>query len=209
MALTPWCAGKNVMDLFEEVKAKHHTDRIGDAHIAVCFTDTKPFIKDRFNFGKVMKFSPLAKLWHSHEKYDFLIMLCADAWHSILTEFQREAYADLQLTRCRVDYEPEYATDNKGKKHVIKDEWGRIQYSSTVKVDEEGNIKYKVVPLDIHVLTENVIRYGSWCEEILTFRDAISNSAVTLPNVPEVEQQTTAQLLTEAEKTAAEDSVLD
>jgi len=169
-----WEVNSEVYQLFEEVRNKHHHDRIGMAKLAISFADTKPFLKGRFNWGKVTKFSPLAKLWHpNHGKHDFLIILCADAWHSILNTLQREALADLCLTRCAVEYEPEHHVDTKGKKHVIKDDWGRIQYSANIKFDEEGNPKYRALPLDLHVFTENVIRYGPWCEEILEFGEAV------------------------------------
>jgi hypothetical protein len=63
MALAPWQASDDVNDLFKKLKEKHHHPRLEMANFAICFLDTKPFIKGRFNWGKVQKFTPLAKLW--------------------------------------------------------------------------------------------------------------------------------------------------
>lgn len=176
-----WPASDDVRQIFTMVKEKYHHDRIGTSKIAVAFVDSKPFIKGRFNFGKVVKFSNMAKLWHPAQgKFDFLSILCSDAWHSLLNANQREALVDLHLTRCSVEYEPEFAEDEKGKKHPIKDEWGRIQLSTNMKFDEFGVPKWKVLPQDLNVYTENVIRYGPWCEEILEFKDALEDKALKI-----------------------------
>jgi hypothetical protein len=95
-----------------------------------------------------------------------------DLWHSVLKGNQREAYLDLQLSRCGVEYLPEEIEEN-GKKKPIKDEWGRVQYTQEVKVDDEGNPKWKVVPLDLEVFADNVRRYGLWCDDLLELKDAI------------------------------------
>jgi hypothetical protein len=125
----------------------------------------------------------MAKLWH-HEtmKYDFLVILCGEAWQNILNMAQREALADLHLTRCDVDFEPETTTDPiTNKVTPVKDAFGRIQMSNNVKMDDEGNPKWKVQPLDLHVFTENVTRYGVWSEELLDFKKAVDHIAKNKP----------------------------
>jgi hypothetical protein len=175
MGVAPWEANSDVVDLLNIVKGKHHHPRLEQATFAVCFTDTKPFIKDRFNWGKVQKFSPLARLWHpENKKYDFLFVLSGTAWSNVLSITQREALLDLHLTRCDVDYEPEENTDPvTNKKQVVKDEWGRVQMSNNIKYDDDGVPKWKVHPLDLNVFAENVSRYGIWCEDILTIKKAV------------------------------------
>lgn len=173
MALLPWECASDVCDLFYAVKQKYHHPRLEMAEFAICFVDTKPFVRGRFNWGKVQKFSPLARLWHAdNKKRDFLVILCADAWHSVLNIAQREALLDLHLTRCDVEYVPQTVEEN-GKKQVVKDEFGRVQMSDEVKYDDDGVPKWKVQPLDLHVFTENVTRYGIWCEDLLSFKDAV------------------------------------
>lgn len=167
-----WEAPQNVFDLVQEVQSKYHSPRLDEAAIAVAFVDSKPFLKNRLNLGKVNKFSEFNKLWQM-EKYDFCITICADLWHSILdTNQKREALVDLQLNRCTVEYVPEVVIENK-KKKVVKDEYGRIKYTNEVKLDKDGNIKWRIEPLDLVVFAANVRRYGLWYDELSEFSAAI------------------------------------
>lgn len=183
MALAPYAADTSVVELFNQVKDKHHLPRLEEATIAVCFVDQKPFNKGRFNWGKVRRFQPVDKLWHADDKqYDFLIVLSQDAWKTILKADQQEALADLHLCRCSVDYEPVYEEVTvKGviKKKIIKDEWGRIEFTQEIKRDKDsGEPKWKILPLDLCVFSDNVVRYNVWCEELLNFKEALGEPHV-------------------------------
>ena len=171
MATNPWKAPAEVVDLLNQVKIKHHAAHLGSAQIAVSFDDSKPFVHNKLNLGKVTKFSPLARLWQG-QQHDFCLSIPMDLWHSVLNPEQREAYLDLQLSRCSVEYLPDEIEEN-GKKKKIQDEWGRVQYTQEIKVDDEGNPKWKVVPLDLEVFAANVRRYGLWCDDLLELKDAI------------------------------------
>lgn len=171
MSINPWKAPAEVFELLNQVKDKNHNERLGNALIAISFNDSKPFLHNKLNLGKVTKFSPLARLWQG-QQYDFCLSIPMDLWHSVLNPEQREAYLDLQLSRCSVEYLPEEIEEN-GKKKKIKDEWGRIQFTKEIKTDDEGNPKWKVVPLDLEVFSANVRRYGSWCEDLLELKNAI------------------------------------
>lgn len=168
----PWQAPSDVVSLVNEVRRKYH-HHLEQAEIAVGFLDSKPFIKNKFNWGKVRKFTKAAKLWHPDDKkYDFEIMFCAEAWHGILNLTQREAWADLLLCRCSVELEPVVVVENK-KKKVVKDEWGRVEYSNEFKLDEDGRPKWKVLPFDVEVLASNIKRYGLWLEPFSSLKYAI------------------------------------
>lgn len=171
MAMNPWKAPTDIVSLVVDVQNKHHIPRLVDASIAVCIEDSKPFVQNKLNLGKVSKFSPLAKLWQG-VPHDFCLSIPSDLWHSVLKGEQREAYLDLQLTRCQVEYIPETVEEN-GKKKPIKDEWGRIQYTQEIKRDDSGNPKWKVVSLDLEIFAENVRRYGLWHEGLMELQDAI------------------------------------
>lgn len=153
-----------VVAILSDVIQLHHQPRLADARIAICFDDSKPFLRNKLNLGKVTKFSPLARLWQGSQ-YDFCLSIPMDLWHSVLKGSQRAAYLDLQLTRCTVEYKPEEIEEN-GKKKKVKDEWGRVQYTQEVKTDDEGNPKWKVVPLDLEVFADNVRRYGLWMDSL-------------------------------------------
>ena len=166
-----WSVNNDINTLINEVKEKHHHPRLAEAKIAAAFCDSKPFIGGRFNWGKTAKFSTLAKLWHPEDKkYDFLITLCADAWHGLLNAEQREALVDLRLTCCQVEYEKVMEEIN-GKSKPVKDEWGRIQYTDVIKTDEDGAPKWKVGKLDLNVFQDNVLRYGCWTQDLLDFSE--------------------------------------
>jgi len=180
MALPPWAADVSVLDIFNKIKEKYHLPRLAEAEIAVCFVDQKPFNKGRFNWGKVRRFNSVDKLWHpDHKRYDFLIMIPCDAWRDVLNSEQKEAFADLCLTRCSVEYEPvveEVTVKGMVKKKVVKDEWGRIEFTNDIKRDKEtGEPKWKILPLDLHVFGDNVKRYGVWCDEILSFKEVVDD----------------------------------
>lgn len=174
MALNPWKAPQEIVALVQELKERHHP-HLAAAHVAVCIEDTKPFINNKLNLGKVSKFSPLAKLWQG-SPHDFCLSIPSDLWHSVLKGSQRDAYLDLQLTRCGVEYIPDMVEEN-GKKKPIKDEWGRVQYTDQVKVDDDGNPKWKVFPLDLEVFTSNVRRYGLWHDGLMELNEAMATHA--------------------------------
>lgn len=171
-----WSADQVVYELLENVKEKNHP-HLAAAKIAVEFVDSKPFIKDRLNLGKVSKFSKAAKIWHPpNKRYDFCISICADVWMDLLQVAQREPYLDLKLCQCQVEYEPEVVEEN-GKKQVVKDEYGRVSYTDEVKVDADGEPMWKVVPVGIPVFVENVKRYGLWYEDFVELKQAIEQGA--------------------------------
>lgn len=165
-----WQANSDIVQHLEELKEKHHP-HLETARIALGFVESKPFIKGRFNWGKTSKFSKLAKLWQE-VKYDFCIVLCSDAWHDILNTEQRDALLDLHLSRCSVEYEPAIVEEN-GVKKVVKDEFGRVQYTTEMRFDDEGIPKWTVLPLDLNVFADNASRYGLWCDELLEFQSAV------------------------------------
>ena len=156
--------------LVDKVKAKHSHLQL--AKVAVCFDESKPFVKNKINLGKVLKFNALNRLWQSN-KYDFCIVIPSDLWTDVLTTSQKEAYIDLQLCRCVVEYEPETSEDAKGKKKPVKDEWGRVKFSTTIKTDKDGEPKWNVVPIDFEVLSKNISHYGLWLEEFSGLKDAV------------------------------------
>lgn len=191
MAKKPWPAGQEVITLLEHVKAKNHPLLI-DATVAVAFIDSKPFAKNRFNFGKASKFSSLNQLWQAKDqKYIYQILLPADGWYQVLSGVQLEAWLDLHLTRFHPEMIPdmEGADDqndapadedapNKGgkakKPKPKKDKFGRVIYTSDVKLDEEsGEPIWQVDNLDLHVFAKNAARYGLWCEDLQNFGEAV------------------------------------
>lgn len=169
---TVWKATDDILELIDSVKKKHHCPRLQDADFVACFDDCKPFVKNKLNLGKVSKFSNLAKLWQN-KNHDFCFIIPIDLWRDILSKSeQKEAYIDLLLSRCTMEFMPSVVEVN-GKKEKVKDDWGRIQYTETPKLDSEGNYRWIVLPLDLEIYTENVRRYGLWLDQFLEFKSAI------------------------------------
>lgn len=166
-----WKAPNAIDELVESVLKKHHSPRLDMARIAIALDDSKAFVKNKFNWGNVSKFSYFNKLWQN-QKFDFALVLCSDSWHDILTDSQKEALVDLHLTRCEVEYIPETVIEGK-KKKVVKDDWGRVKYTNEIKTDDEGNPKWYVSPLDVYVFVQNVSRYGNWCSEFCEIEKVI------------------------------------
>ncbi len=184
MAVNPWKASSDIAELLNTVKEKHHAPRLAQASVAVCFDDSKPFVHNKLNLGKVFKFNELNKLWQI-AKHDFCIVICSDVWYSLLRDPQREALLDLQLTRCEVQYLPVTQEVNK-KKKVVKDEWGRIQYTQDVKLNEAGEPIWRILPLDLDVFAKNVRRYGLWFDDLVDLKQAIAGAreSTVEPDVP-------------------------
>jgi hypothetical protein len=176
----PWKAPQDVLELINHVKEKFHGERLADASIVGCFDDSKAFVKNKINLGKVSKFSTLARLWQN-QKHDFCLVICADLWHDVLGNTEREALVDLLLSRCEVELVPETIEEN-GKKKPVKDEWGRIQYTKEIKLDDEGNPKWKVAPLDLELFAKNVRRYGLWLDDLLEMKEAIDSATNEVGN---------------------------
>lgn len=169
-----WKATGDVLDILDKVKVLHHSDRLSEASVVLCFDDSKPFVRNKINLGKVSKFNSLARLWQN-QKHDFCLVICADLWHDVLGNPEREALVDLLLSRCEVERIPETIEEN-GKKKPVKDEWGRIQYTKEIKLDDEGNPKWKVAPLDLELFAKNVRRYGLWLDDLLEMKEAIDSA---------------------------------
>lgn len=181
--MKPWPAADNVIQILEKVKSNHK--RLKDANIAVCFEDTKPFIRGSFNLGKTTKFSDAHKLWHADQPYDFLITLSSDAW-DILSSEQKEAWLDFRLCCCQAEMVPEEIEEN-GKKKPVKDKWGRIVYTDVVKTDDDGNPKWKSVKADIAVIQDNIARYGCWSQDFVDLKSAIKQADLRKSDV-QIEQ---------------------
>jgi hypothetical protein len=172
----PTKAGPQIVAQMKEIKEKNHP-HLEQALIAVEFTETKPYVKDRLNLGKVSKFSKSIKIYLPKDaNYDFRLSLPSEVWYGLLKEPQKVAWLDLLLTQCQVEYEPNTVVVN-GKKQVVKDEFGRVEYTDVMKCDDEGIPMWKVVPCDLSVYTKNIKRYGLWFEDVIELANVIKYPA--------------------------------
>ncbi len=168
-----WVVPVEVQDLLSEIKERYHPC-LQQASFAVEFVDSKPFVKDRMNLGKVTKFSKSAKLWHAR-RYDFAISICADVWATFLTAQQKAPLLDLHLSRCKAALEPQMVEVN-GKQEKVKDEFGRVIYTNEMRLDDDGSPIWELRPLDIQVITENMLRFGPWYDDLAHLRAVVLNN---------------------------------
>jgi hypothetical protein len=170
--MSTWKAPDEVAALLSKVQSTNHSPRLENARIAITFDESKVFVKNKLNLGKVTKFSPIARLYQ-REKFDFCLTISSDLWANVLKEErQREALIDLHLTRLDMEYVQETVVED-GKKKKVTDEWGRSVFSKEPKYDKEGNPKWKIDPLDLEVFARNVSRYGLWLDDLFLLKDAM------------------------------------
>lgn len=174
---TTWKVSDDIINLLVKVKDKFHSN-LSKATFALAFDESKAFVKNKFNWGKTLKFNDFNKLWQNPSKFDFAIILSSEVWQDFLDDNQKEAIIDLHLCRCDAEYVPEIVIEGK-KKIKVKDEYGRIKYTKEMKLDDNGNPKWKIEPIDMEVLSKNVKHYGLWSNEFLDIKDVISQAQVT------------------------------
>jgi hypothetical protein len=166
-----WKSPDEISSFVLTLAEKNHYPRLENATFAVAFDDSKPFVKNKFNWGKVSRFSNFNRIWQA-DKFDFSIVLSSEVWVDVLNVEQREALLDLHLSSCVVEYVPQTVQEGK-KKKVVKDDWGRIQYTDEIKLDDNSTPKWYVTPLDFSAFAQNVSRYGLWCTDFCEIQDLV------------------------------------
>lgn len=172
MALV-WPAPLAVFEKLNEIKTKAHS-RLESVSVVIELSDAKPFKNNRLNLGNVRKFSAANKIWQRGD-FDFCITLVGEVWSQILKGLQQDALLDLHLTRIEPVYVPEVVIENK-KRITIKDEYGRIVLSKEQKLDKHSNPIWRILPVDLGVLVQNVRRYGFWFDDLVEFKNVAIES---------------------------------
>jgi hypothetical protein len=170
-----WLADSNLNLKLEELIQKYHhrlSTPFGDCKVAVVLTDSKPFIEEKINWGKVKKVDKFNKIWINKD-LNYCIIISSDLLN-ILKEDQKEAILDLHLSRIRPQYQPKKVIEN-GKKITVKDQFGRIEYTNDLKLNKDGSPKWLLDNVDLQVFGNNIKRFGFWCEDLMDFKEAIKN----------------------------------
>ena len=167
MALV-WPAPAAVIERLQEVKGRYHS-KLDSISVVVELSDSKPFKVNRLNLGNIRKFSTANKIWQKGD-YDFCITIVGEVWQEILKGAQCDALLDLHLTRIEPVCEPQVVIENK-KRIVCKDDYGRVILTEEQKLDKNGNPRWRIVPIDLGVLSQNVRRYGFWSDDLVEFHN--------------------------------------
>jgi len=111
---------------------------------------------------------------------DFTITVYMTPW-SDLNMNQKKACLDHELCHCGVHYEPvkEAVGGTRGGRQrfkVVRDEYGRVQYTNEIKRDENGEPKWRLLPHDLEEFRDIVARHGIWDEDIQSFKEVLDRS---------------------------------
>jgi len=113
---------------------------------------------------------------------DFTLTVYMTPW-SDLTMSQKKACLDHELCHCGVHYEPvkEAVGSGRGGRQrfkVVRDEYGRIQYTNEIKRNENGEPKWRLLPHDLEEFRDIVARHGIWDEDIQAFKEVLDRNSV-------------------------------
>lgn len=173
MALV-WPAPLEIFEKLKEVKDKSHP-KLESVSVVVELSDAQPFKNNRLNLGNIRRFSAANKIWQKGD-FDFCITLVGEVWQTILKGEQCNALLDLHLTRIEPVCKPQVIVENK-KQITVKDDFGRIVFTDEQKLDKHGNLRWRIVPVDLGVLAQNVRRYGFWFDDLIEFHNVITDVA--------------------------------
>ena len=172
MALV-WPAPVEVFEKLQAVKEKSHS-QLESVSVVVELSDAQPFKNNRLNLGNIRRFSAANKIWQKGD-FDFCITLVGEVWQEILKGEQCNALLDLHLTRIEPICEPQVIVENK-KRIVCKDDFGRIILTNEQKLDKYGNPRWRILPIDLGVLSQNVRRYGFWFDDLIEFQSVLAGA---------------------------------
>lgn len=140
--------------LLDKLVLAHHAE-LRDARLALAWcTSWKPDVDGRVTLGKCRKASDLDRELAS---FDFVILLSRSFWrHEDVTELQRTALLDHELTHASVKY------DEKGEPAR----------------DERDRIVYRVRKHDLDEFSDIARRYGCWKKDLEDFAAALKRQPV-------------------------------
>ncbi len=159
--------------IMKKLIAKNHTHLL-DAKIIIYANDKNKLKGNNIIIADASKSSHKMK---ASTCSDFNITLYMTAW-SELNQSQQEACMDHELSHCGVCYLPiteQIGTPNKKgkvKTKIVKDEFGRVQYSNEIKRDPQtGQPKWKLIPHDLEEFRDIVERHGIWDDSLKSFKE--------------------------------------
>lgn len=109
---------------------------------------------------------------------DFTITIHMMPWGD-LSESQKRACLDHELSHCGVHYEPvkeQVGTSRNGRPRmkVVRDSYGRIQYTDEIKRDPEtGKPKWRLITHDLEEFRDIVDRHGVWDSSLQSFQEVL------------------------------------
>lgn len=177
-----WEATDEYKQLVNDLKNAYH-EHLALASIWVLITDQKHIVDNRLVITDTKRCTKTEKLKTGH---DFKITIRAESW-PVLTEAQRKIAIDEALCRCGVRFMPETMNIN-NKDIPIRDDIGRVIYTTTIATDDQGNPKWKMNQLDAGAYFGLLQRYNVYSEEVGNILNVLSGKPIKKP-IAAVQQQ--------------------
>lgn len=162
--------------LSEMIEKYHH--HLKEAKIILYGCDKNKVDGNMVRFADASKASNKMK---ASVDADFTITLYMMPWGDLSIE-QKKACMDHELNHCGVHYEPykeQVGSSKRGKPRfkVVKDDYGRKQFTDEIKRDENGIPKWRLVPHDLEEFRDIIARWGCWDDSIQAFKDVLNKKA--------------------------------
>lgn len=178
-----------VYDMLTRLIRRNH-QHLAEAKIVLYCCDKLKLRGDHVVIAEAKKASPMLK---ASTNADFTVTFYMMPWGD-LDSNQKEACFDHELFHCGVAYEPVkeqvgMSASGKQKWKVVKDEYGRKQYTNTIERDENGEPKWRIIPHDLEEFRDVVERYGMWDENLQQFKQAIDRAETASVTTEIVDEQ--------------------
>lgn len=186
-----WELEKNVevYVLMEELIKKHH-QHLAEAKIVLYACEKVKSKGQNIVLAEAAKASTKMK---ASMNADFTITIYTVPW-SDLTPEQKRACLDHELCHCEAAREPEVEVVGRGrngkdKTKIIKDKYGRTQFTDKIKRGEDGEAKWVLKPHNLEEFRDIVSRHGIWDEAIRNFKEVLDKKDAS-DNATKKEQST-------------------
>lgn len=169
---------ESIQGLLKKVKDQHHP-HLELASIWLLATNSNPIVDNKIVYTRVSRCTKTEKLKTNH---DFKIIVSADVY-LLLTDDQQEIVIDEALCRCGVKYMPQTIQTGNGKEEVVKDQLGRIIYTTEIALDSEGMPRWKLNKPDAETFFALLQRRGLYSQEIQNIDNALTGKPIVKPFV--------------------------
>ncbi len=176
MAIWELESNLDLYTMLHELIGRYHS-RLEEAKIVLYANDKN---KNRANKIIIAEASKASSKMKASTNADFTIMVYMTPW-SDLNMTQKRACLDHELCHCGVHFEPvkEAAGGTRSGRprlKVVRDDYGRVQYTNEIKRNENGEPKWRLLPHDLEEFRDIVARHGIWDKDIQSFKEVLDRS---------------------------------
>lgn len=165
--------GSKEYHIIDKLIEENH-QHLQEANFIILLNEKIKLKGDIVVIAEVKKTSPSEKIIHN---YDFKIIIYDYVWGK-LDDKKKISVLDHELTHCGVKYIPlKEKNEETGKTEVVKDEFGRKQYTNEIDRDDNGRPKWVILPHDLEEFRSIVKRHGMYDESIQEFAKIVNQES--------------------------------